>query len=326
MNSEKHIISAGIDIGGTNSRMALVSEEGKIISDASIPTRGESAESFVGILADTLKRLLSEAGISQEELAGIGVGAPCANEANGIIEAATDLPWPSPIPLADLIRRYFPDVRVRISNDANAAAVGEMRYGAASDTRNLIMITLGAGGGSGMVCDGRLLNGSRGFAGELGHCSVRGGEGRRCSCGRTDCLQTYCSASGVVTTAKKMLAASEAPSMLRHCETLTAKDIFDAAAKGDAMALEVWRFTGEVLGRACADFATFSDPDTIIFFGGVAGAFPFMEKSIRDALESNTLHLYRNRIRLKRSSLPASEAALLGAAALVFSVRLKFKV
>lgn len=306
----------GIDIGGTNTEFAYVDPSGCIIARGKVPTRGAASPLHLANAVHSAASLAAEeAGISPTPLS-VGIGAPCSNPISGQIEGATDLPWPSPIPIADIFQKQFNAPTV-LANDANAAAAGEMQFGAAKGLRNFIMLTLGTGVGSGIVCDGNVLLGSRGFAGELGHVSLGRGFSRLCSCGRKGCLQCYASASGVVATALELLAESDAPSSLRDLEQsdITPKDVALAAEEGNELALEVFRRTGAVIGEALASYAAFSDPDAVVFFGGVARAFPLMHKAIREAMEANILFLYKNRIKLLQSSLPGADAAILGAAA-----------
>ncbi|MDE6338378.1 MAG: ROK family protein [Muribaculaceae bacterium] len=311
----------GIDIGGTNTEFAIVNRRGEIVDRGKIPTTGhKDIYDYIATLKGAVLALIVNNGVDGE-VKGVGVGAPCANQYTGCIEAATDLPWPSPIPLAELLKQAL-SLPVAITNDANAAAAGEMTYGQARGLKNFIMITLGTGVGSGIVCDGHLLSGSQGFAGELGHVIVKENSDRKCGCGRYGCLQTYCSAKGVMATAKKMLSESDEPSMLRSLtdEELTPRAISEAANKGDEFAKRVYDFTGKVLGEACADFASFTDPDAIMLFGGVSKAGELISVPMREALEAKVLHLYRNRIEILFSSLNDAEAALLGASALAWDL------
>lgn len=311
----------GIDMGGTNTEFAVVNARGEIVDRDSIPTVGHrDIYDYVARLKSGVEALVKRSN-TRGCLRGIGVGAPCANRYTGCIEAATDLPWPSPIPLAALLEQAF-SLPVSITNDANAAAAGEMAYGRARGLKNFIMVTLGTGVGSGIVCDGHLLSGTRGFAGELGHVVVRGNGDRLCGCGRYDCLETYCSAKGVVRTAKELLGNCQDTSELRAIpeDSLTAKAICDAARRGDAIANEVYDFTGRMLGKACADFAAFTDPEAFILFGGVAKAGNLIVEPMREAMEENMLHLYKNRVEILFSSLSDAEAALLGASALAWDM------
>ncbi len=309
-----------IDLGGTNTEVAVVSRKGEIIKRGRLLTRGYAdVRSFVEAVASTARELIKAIG-KVESIEGAGVGAPCLNAATGCIEAATDLPWPSPVPLRELLSDAL-GMRVEAVNDANAAAAGEAGYGVAKGMKNFVMLTLGTGVGGGVMCDGHLLSGRSGFAAELGHVVVNNGEGRPCGCGRHDCLQTYCSASGVVTTAKKLFKEFPGwPSMLRDMdiEALTAADVSEAADCGDGLALEVWRRTGERLGEACASFAAFADPEAFVFFGGVARAFPHFAQALRESFDRNALHLYSGKVAMLPSALDSADAALLGAAVLIF--------
>ncbi|MDE7438532.1 MAG: ROK family protein [Muribaculaceae bacterium] len=311
----------GIDIGGTNTEFAVVNRRGDIVKCGSIPTCGhKDFHDYASKLKTAVDDCVAKAGVAGH-VRGIGVGAPCANQYSGCIEAATDLPWPSPIPLAAVFEQMF-SLPVAITNDANAAAAGEMRYGQARELKNFIMVTLGTGVGGGIVCDGHLLSGSQGFAGEIGHVVVKEDSDRLCGCGRYGCLETYCSAKGVMRTARKMLAESDEPSALRDVapDELTPKVICECANKGDALAKRVFDFTGRVLGEACANFAAITDPDAFMLFGGVSKAGDLIALPMREALEANALHLYRNRIEILFSSLNDAEAALLGASAMAWDI------
>lgn len=307
--------SIGVDLGGTNTVFGLVDAVGHILARDSFPTATPDVESWADMLASRINELIAGSGIDQ--IAGIGIGAPCANAVTGSIEAATNLPWPSPIPLAGMISRRLA-VPVVVTNDANAAAIGEMTYGAAAGLHNFIVLTLGTGVGAGIVCDGHLLSGTRGFAGELGHTSFHFTGGRLCACGRTGCLQTVASASGVVETARRLLAKSDCSSALREipADSLSSRVIAHAARQGDRLACKVFEFTGECLGLAAAEFATFSDPEAVILFGGVAKAGELLLRPMRAAFQRNALHLYRDRVRFLCSGLDGAGAAVLGAASL----------
>lgn len=304
-----------IDIGGTNTEIAVVGRDGHIEGRDRIPTTagGTDIQSYINKVAQCAAPLIEAAG----GVIGAGVVAPCINDTTAVIEGATNLPWPQPVPLGALLGAAV-GCPVYAVNDANAAAVGEHAYGAARGMDNFIMITLGTGVGGGVVCDGHLLAGRNGYAGELGHIQVLGGEGRQCGCHRQDCLETYCSASGVTETARKVLADGYPDSELHGADPLTARAVGEAADRGDAAAIEVWRRTGEVLGRACAGFAAFTDPEAFVFFGGVAASFAHFAPALRQAFDSHALHLYAGRVAMLHSGLPSSEAALLGAAGLVF--------
>lgn len=306
-----------IDIGGTTTSFGVVDRDGKILKKNTIRTRGYADfQQYMQALTTEIRSLIAD--INRDEIAGIGIGAPCANFETGEIEGATDLPWPSPIPLKSLFAAEF-DLPVAVANDAKSAAIGEMIFGAARGMKNFILLTLGTGVGSGIVCDGRLLSGRSGFAGELGHVTVSAARNRRCGCGRYDCLQNYCSSSGIVATAIQLMKEGDEPSRLREIpeNELSPKLICEMAEEGDALSRKVFEVTGEILGKACANFAAFTSPEAIIFFGGVANAFHLMEPSIRESMERHLLFLHAGKIKLLKSQLEEADAALLGASALV---------
>lgn len=308
----------GVDLGGTNTAYAIVDSVGHIIESGSFPTATPTVEAWADRLSDELSAISSRNGLG-DQIEGVGIGAPCANAVTGSIEAATDLPWPSPIPLANMMESRL-GLPVTVSNDANAAAIGEMTYGVTAGLKNFIVLTLGTGVGSGVVCDGHLLTGARGFAGELGHVTFPFASDRICGCGRKGCLQTVASAKGIVETARRLLAAHDRPSPLREIpeEQLNAKVVEDAAKNGDEIACEVYEFTGTCLGKAAAEFAAFADPEAIILFGGVARAGDLLLKPMRKAFHRSALHLYRDRVRFLVSSVRGSDAAILGAASLPY--------
>lgn len=316
MNSLYPPFTVGVDLGGTNTVLAIVDAVGHIVKSDSFPTATPTIGQWADILAERVRDLIRETDL-QGHVIGIGIGAPCANAVTGTIEAATDLPWPSPIPLANLVqsRLQMPTI---VTNDANAAAIGEMAYGAAAGLKNFIVLTLGTGVGSGIVCDGHLLSGTHGFAGELGHVTFPFAADRPCGCKRNGCLQTVASAKGIVNTTLRMLEATDEPSMLRNIEPekITAKIVCEAALQGDQVAKAVYDFTGECLGKAAAEFAAFTDPEAIILFGGVANAGELLLTPMREAFRENALHLYRDRVRFMKSGLDGADAAVLGAASL----------
>lgn len=319
MTEEKDYV-IGIDMGGTNTEFAIVNARGDILGHNSIPTTGHAdIREYIKKIYDGVMEIADRTG-TRGHIRGIGAGVPCANRETGCIEVSTNLPWPSPIPLEELLSDTF-GLPAVISNDANAAAAGEMAYGRARGLKNFIMITLGTGVGSGIVCDGHLLSGSRGFAGELGHVIVDPESDRMCGCGRRGCLETYCSAGGVVRTALEILSTRKEDSLLRDIDpaSLTSKDVYKAALRGDTLACEIFDFTGKVLGKACADFAAFTDPEAIILFGGVAKAGNLIARPLSEAMEEKALHLYKDRIQVVASSLNDAEAALLGASALAWN-------
>lgn len=311
----------GIDLGGTNTVFGLVDRNGKIVCEASIRTQEYStAEAFVAKGAEAMLPLISHAG-GTEHVQGIGIGAPNANYYNGTIEQAPNLPWKGIVPLAQM----FSDVLglpVAMTNDANAAAMGEMAYGAARGMKNFIVITLGTGVGSGIVINGQLVYGHDGFAGELGHVTmVRGAEGRLCGCGRKGCLEAYCSATGVARTAAEILENTDRPSSLREkTERITSLDVSLAAAKGDAVAQDIFNFTGRMLGEACADFAAFSSPEAFIFFGGLVKAGNLIMQPIQEAYNESVMPIYRGKAKFLVSELMDRNAAVLGASALAWNL------
>lgn len=315
-NSSKADLTLGIDIGGTNTVFGIVDANGHILEKGSIPTTAfPTFPNYIKNLHDAVSEILKNANIPYYRIASIGVGAPCINTETGVIEGAVDLPWTSPLPLIEELTARF-GLPAACENDANAAALGEMYYGAARGMKNFIMLTLGTGVGSAIICDGRLLQGTRGLAGELGHTIIRRGpEARPCTCGRKGCLETYTSARGVVLTAKELMRDTDTPSILRESEDIDAKAIGEAAETGDVLALETFRLTGEILGEACADFTAFSSPEAFIIFGGVAHAYPYFEKAMLESFNANLLWVYDGQIKFMRSTLAEADAALLGAAA-----------
>lgn len=316
--NRKKLYTVGIDIGGTNTVFGIVDEQGHILSHDGIKTKDYPD---INVYADTVAghlRSLIEAAGGIELINGIGVGAPNANYYTGQIEQAPNLPWKGTVPLARMLRERL-TLPVTLTNDANAAALGEMTYGVAHGMKDFIMITLGTGVGSGIVINGRLVYGHDGFAGELGHVIVRRG-GRLCGCGRRGCLETYCSATGIVRTVHEMLSSTDTPSLLRDIslDKVTSKDIYDAAEQGDKLALEIFRFTGTVLGEAFADFIAFSSPEAIVLFGGLAKAGEYIMAPIREAMDANVMSIYKGKTRLLTSALKDSDAAVLGASALAW--------
>ena len=310
----------GLDIGGTNSVIGAVDKIGNLIGCDSVKTRDfATVDEFADAVSAKAKALMSEIGDGWE-CVGLGVGAPNANYYTGTIDFAPNLPWKGIIiPLGKMFEERLA-IPVILTNDANAAAVGEMVYGCAKGMKNFIMITLGTGIGSGIIINGKLLHGFHGVAGELGHVIIDP-NGRLCACGRKGCLETYCSATGIANTAKGRVRNSDEPSLLRNIKVdeITSKDIYDAAVKGDAMAIDIFRETGTILGRTLANFALFSDPEAIILFGGLAKSGDFIMKYTQQAMESTMLELYKGNIKLMISSLSDSNAAVLGASAMVWN-------
>ena len=315
--SEKPYV-IGLDMGGTNSIFGIVDQRGTIKAQTAIKTAAyPRVEDYVAAAVEALQPALDVVG-GIGTVRGMGIGAPNANYYTGNIENAANLVWRGTVPIAALFEEAL-GIPVRVTNDANAAAMGEMTYGVARGMKNFIMITLGTGVGSGIVVDGKVVYGSDGFAGELGHVIVdRSPQARACGCGRRGCLETYCSATGVARTACEMLAASAEPSLLRaiNPESITSFDVFQAAEAGDDLAIRIFEFTGHMLGAACANFAAFSSPEAFVFFGGLTKAGEYLMAPLRRAYEEEILFVYRGKARLLVSSLNGSEAAVLGASAL----------
>jgi len=308
----------GIDIGGTNTVFGIVDARGVVLASASIKTRKHATvEAYIDELHTELTKLM-EANDAIDKIHGIGIGAPNANYYTGTIEQGVNLPWPTPIPLAQLVSEKF-GIPVSITNDANAAAIGEMTYGAARGLKDFIMITLGTGVGSGIVINGQLVYGHDGFAGELGHTIVKRNNGRLCGCGRCGCLEAYCSATGVARSAREFLEARPTePSLLRNIPTddITSKDVFDAAIAGDKLAKDIFDFTGDILGATLADFTAFSAPEAFILFGGLAKSGDLLMKPLRNSLEKNMMNLWKGKVKVLISELKEADAAVLGASAL----------
>ena len=318
MEQEQKPYVIGLDLGGTNSVFGIVDRRGTIIASTSVKTQEQNdVEVYVDNCCTALKKIIEEVG-GIEKIQAMGIGAPDANYYTGIIDNPANLPWKGEIPLAKMfsVRLGIP---VALTNDANAAAIGEMAYGAAKGMKNFIMITLGTGVGSGIVVNGQVVYGSDGFAGELGHVIVdKSSEARSCGCGRKGCLETYCSATGVARTAKMIVSSSERPTLLRNIplDEITSKDVAIAAGQGDEVAKEIFEYTGKILGEACADFAAFSSPEAFIFFGGLTKAGDLLMDPIRKAYDENVLFLYKNKAQMIVSQLDDAGAAVLGASAL----------
>lgn len=312
----------GIDIGGTNTVFGIVDARGNVIASSSIKTgKHPDVNDYIEELKTALNTLIVN-NDAVDKIAGIGVGAPNANYYTGCIEMAPNLPWKDRIPMAELLRDAF-GVPVAITNDANAAAIGEMTYGVARGMKDFIMITLGTGVGSGIVVNGQLVYGHDGFAGELGHVVVKPNNGRMCGCGRTGCLEAYCSATGVARTAREFLELRTEPSRLREIpvEEITSKDVYDAAMLGDKLAKEIFDYTGEIMGRAFCNFVCFSSPEAIVLFGGLARSGELLMKPIRKAMERNMLNIFKGKTKLLLSELKEGDAAVLGASALGWEAR-----
>ncbi|MDE5550873.1 MAG: ROK family protein [Bacteroidaceae bacterium] len=335
MDTQNHQLDAvkpyviGVDLGGTNTVFGIVDARGNIVAQDAIKTQAyKTAEAFVEAGVVCLTPLIAQVG-GMEKIAGMGIGAPNANYYSGAIETAPNLAWAHDcvVPLAQMFSDQLSSLNphssaplpVRLTNDANAAAMGEMAYGAARGMKNFIVITLGTGVGSGIVVNGQLLYGHDGFAGELGQVTmVRGAEGRPCGCGRTGCLETYCSATGVARTAREILANTDRPSLLRNkpADEIESLDVAIAAGKGDEVANEIFQFTGKMLGEACADFAAFSSPEAFIFFGGLCKAGDLIMRPIVESYNRHVMPIFRGKAKFLVSGLMNANAAVLGASAL----------
>ena len=309
----------GLDLGGTNSVFGIVDNEGNIIETASMKTGGYTeAKDYFNAAFDTLTPIIEKVG-GLDKIERMGIGAPNGNYLNGCIEMAPNLPWAheTSVPLAKMFSERLGGMSVHITNDANAAALGEMTYGVARGMKNFIVLTLGTGVGSGIVINGQMVYGCDGMAGELGHVIMRR-DGRQRGCGRRGCLEAYCSATGVARTAREWLTATDRPSLLREIpmDKITSLDVCIAAGKGDAMANEIFQFTGEMLGEACANFAAFSSPEAFIFFGGMTKAGDLIMKPIEETYRAKVMPVFRDKPQFLVSSLDGAGAAVLGAAAI----------
>jgi glucokinase len=311
----------GMDMGGTNTVFGIVDARGTVISKSAIKTGTHTdVNLYINDIYTELSKLIEAAG-GIDKIKGIGVGAPNGNYYTGNIEFAPNLPWKGVIPFANLMADKF-GVPAALTNDANAAAVGEMTYGAARGMKNFIMITLGTGVGSGIVIDGKVVYGHDGFAGELGHVTAIRNNGRLCGCTKTGCLETYASATGVARSAREILESSTKDSLLRNIpiDSITSKDVFDAAMEGDEVAKEIFNFTGKILGECLADFVAFSAPEAIVLFGGLTKSGDLILDPIKENMEKNLLPIWRGKVKVLFSELKEADAAVLGASALAWEI------
>lgn len=325
MMSKPYVV--GIDIGGTNTVFGIVDARGTVVAADSIKTRKfTNFDDYVESLHEGLSRLI-KANDAEDKIQGIGIGAPNANYYTGEIINPPNLPWGPIVPLAEKVSKAFGGIPVAITNDANAAALGEMTYGAARGMKDFIMITLGTGVGSGIVINGQLVYGHDGFAGELGHVKMKRNNGRMCGCGHSGCLEAYCSATGVARTAREFLEVRTEPSLLRNIdiEEITSKDVYDAAMAGDKMAKEIFSYTGEILGEAIADMVAFSSPQAIILFGGLAKSGDLLLKPLKEAVDKNVMPIFKGKAKILISELKESDAAVLGASALGWEARYRYE-
>lgn len=310
----------GLDLGGTNAVFGIVDFVGNIVEHTSIKTQEyDTAEKFVDAGVAALKPIIDKVG-GINKIEGMGIGAPNSNFYDGTIAYAPNISWAHDcvVPFAKMFSDKL-SVPVSITNDANAAALGEMTYGVAKGMKNFIMITLGTGVGSGIVINGQMVYGSDGLAGELGHVIMRRENGRKCGCGRKGCLEAYCSATGVARTAREFLEKTDEPSLLRELklEDITSLDVSKAALKGDALASRVYGFTGKMLGEACADFTTFCSPEAFVLFGGLVKAGDLLMKPLLKSYDENVMGIFRGKAKFLVSSLDGAGAAVLGASAIV---------
>lgn len=319
-------LAIGIDIGGQSSKCGVVTQGGTILEQSVVTSLIDNFDDYLKLLADTVRELTRKTS-NRGLVTGIGIGAPNANYIDGTIRYAPNLRWardtegkPCIVHLADRLTEAT-GLHVNITNDANAAALGERTYGVAQGINDFIMITLGTGVGSGIITNGSLLYGHDGFAGELGHvCVVPGGGGRQCNCGLRGCLETYASATGVAYSAREILGMDPRDSLLRRLDPLkiSSKDIYDAAVKGDVIAKEIFAFTGRMLGRALADFVKFSSPKAIVLFGGLTKSREFFHDEMVKAMNDNLMQIWKGKIQILYSSLKESDAAILGASSMVW--------
>ena len=309
----------GLDMGGTNSVLGVVDARGHVLARTSIKTQAfPNIDDYVNALYEEAIKIVDSVG-GMDLIRGIGAGVPNGNYYTGYIQDAMNLPWQT-VPFAQLMSDKF-GIPCMITNDANAAAMGEMTYGAARGMKNFIMITLGTGVGSGIVIDGKVVYGHDGFAGELGHtCAVRGEEGRQCNCGKKGCLEAYASATGVARTAKEIISSTTKDTILRKLDidAITSKYVYDAAEQGDEVAKEIFDFTGTILGQQLADFIAFSAPEAIVLFGGLTKSGHWIKDPVEKAMNENVLPLWRNKVDVLFSDLKEADAAVLGASALAW--------
>jgi glucokinase len=311
-------VTAGIDIGGTNTVFGLVDKAGNILAGNGLKTTDyPEINNFVSALTTAINKLME--GRTNLELVGIGVGAPNANYYKGTIELAPNLAWKGIVPLSELVRKQI-DVPVKVTNDANAAAMGEMIFGGAKKMKDFIILTLGTGLGSGIVINGEVVYGHTGFAGELGHTIIVPG-GRDCGCGRQGCYETYASASGLVRTVLYMLSEMKEESSLRNIppSELTSKKIAEAAVKKDPIAVEALEYTAEILALGIVNAIGFSSPESVFLFGGLAKAGEMLFTPVRKYVDQNVQPIFKGTVKILPSGVPENKAAVLGAAALVWS-------
>jgi glucokinase len=310
----------GIDVGGTNTKFGIVNAKGEIIDQGRMPTNQfEVVEDYIDELYNKVVPMIDKVG-GKENIIGIGMGAPNGNIYTGTIEYAPNLKWKGIIPVAELMNKKF-GLNCKLTNDANAAAVGEMMFGCAKNMKHFITITLGTGVGSGIVIDGKIVVGHDGFAGELGHTIIRPGGRLHKSTGMKGSLEAYASATGVRQTAIELLTQHpEQESLLRNytINDLTSESVYETAMQGDTIANEIFEFTGQILGESLANFIMFSSPEAIVLFGGLTKAGALLLNPTRKHMEANLLPIFQNKVKLLFSELKEADAAILGSSALVW--------
>lgn len=314
----KKRVTLGIDIGGTNTAFGLIDEEGNCINKSSIPTNAlDPAEDLFKRLFKNFDEVCTSSS-DKYDIKGVGIGAPNANYYSGTIENPPNLNWGT-VNVVDQVQKHI-DLPVAVTNDANAAALGELHFGVAKGMKNFIQITLGTGLGSGIIADGQLLYGRDGFAGEMGHTTQVCG-GRKCACGKRGCLETYVSAPGIKRTVFELLSVYAGKSSLKNVsyEKMTAKDIYDAAVSGDKIARQAFKLTGKYLGEAMANASAYFNPEAFVIFGGLAKSGELIIEPTKKSLERNLLSIYRGKIKILTSGLPEGDAAVVGAAALIWN-------
>jgi glucokinase len=314
-------IAIGIDIGGTNSRFGIVTDSGKVLKEDRFPTKEyPKAEDYVKALSTRISGILED--YKDYAFKGIGIGAPNGNFFKGTIEQAPNLPWKGFIPLVDLFKQHF-DVHIVLTNDANAAAIGEKIFGGAKNIQDFILITLGTGLGSGIVVNGDLVYGHDGFAGEMGHTTLIIDGGRLCGCGKRGCLETYASAQGIKRTVSELLASESEPSLLRDYSfsNLTSEHIYEAAKSGDQIALQAFDLTGKYLGIGLADAVAYTSPEAIFIYGGLAKSGKYILDPTRKYFKQHVLSIFEGKTSILLSKLSGKHGAILGSAALVWKER-----
>lgn len=311
----------GLDLGGTNSVFGIVDGGGNIVAETTVKTQGyANAKKYVDACMIALNAIINKVG-GIETINSMGIGAPNGNILSGCIEYAPNIAWAhnGAVPLAQMFSDRLNGMSVKITNDANTAALGEMKYGAAKGMKDFIVLTLGTGVGSGIVCNGQLVVGCDGNAGELGHIIVERENGRLCGCGRRGCLETYCSATGVVRTTKQFLEETDEYSALRTIKTdeITSYEVAKAAEGGDALAKRIFEYTGTIMGKACADMAAFSSPEAFIFFGGLSKAGRLLLAPIEKAYNENVMPVFKGKAKFMLSAIDGAGASVLGAASII---------